>query len=281
MKKIFVTFLAAGLGFFASAQTLDLGLRGGMASTWLMNQNVYNAGSDQDVVMSWSPEFGFHSELNFIGGTGILLDVIYSKYTQNYKGSFQDAGALYQNIPNLSLSSMPDNFYVANETYTGSSQLTLIKFPLLFHYEAMGGFSLEVGPEYAMVNDANYSASYTGQPTVSIIGTTPPANVSYNTKSSWASSSMNVVLGFGWNIKLTPTGNIFLLADLRFEYGLSDLKGTDGLGEDLNNQSTNPVYAAHNFRNYTAYTPTHMLEGSLSVGVFYRINLLKGAKSLL
>ncbi len=273
MKKTLLILLVTGYGYFASAQSLDLGLRGGAASTWLMNSNVFNAGSDQDVVSSISPEFGFHSEFNFLGGTGVELEVIYSKYTQKYKGAFIDAGGLYQNTTGL----IPTNIYINGESFTASTQLTMIKIPLLFHYEAKGGFSLEVGPEYCMINDATYSATYSnGLPS-------SPSSVSYSTKGSFGSSSLNAVLGFGWNIKLTPAGNWCLLADLRFEYGLNDIRGTDGHGEDLNNASTNPVYVSYSggTPRYSSYKSTNLLEGSFSVGVFYRIGLLKGAKSLL
>ncbi len=275
MKKTILIALVSGCSLFASAQSLDLGLRGGMASTWLMNSNVFNAGSDQDVAMSWSPSFGFHSEFNFLGGTGIEFEVLYSPYSQKYKGTFQDVGGLYEDESNLSLTSLPNVYYQKNESYTATTKLDLIKLPLLFHYEAKGGFSIEVGPEYCSLSSATYSASCSGQP----IG--QPSSVSYSTTSSFGSSSLNAVLGFGWNVKLVSSGKLYLLTDLRFEYGLSDIKGTDGLGEDLNNTSTNPVYADHSFRGYGSYTQTHMLEGSFSVGLFYRLNFLSAAKGFM
>lgn len=275
MKKTLMVLIVSGCSYFASAQTLDLGLRGGAASTWLINTNVFNAGSDQNPSSSISIEYGFHSEINFLGGTGIELDVIYSQFTQKYNGTFSTQGGLYQNITNLSDSTLPNNFYAKNESYTATTQLTMLKFPLLFHYQAKGGFIFEAGPEYAIINDATYTASYTGNPT----GT--QNSVSYSTKGSFASSSINGVLGFGWNIKLIPSGKLYLLASMRFEYGITDLKGTDALGEDMNNQSNNPVYLQHGFRQYGSYASTHMADGSLSIGLFYRLGLLPGGKSLL
>jgi hypothetical protein len=271
MKKTILAITISSCSFFVSAQSLDLGLKGGAASTWLFNSNVFNAGSDQDVAISVSPEFGFHSEINFLGGTGVELEVLYSNFTQNYKGSFQDAGGLYQ----AAGANFPSTFYIKNETYTAATKLTLLKFPLLFHYEAKGGFGLEVGPEYCMVSDANYSATYSGQPAGE------PSSISYSTKGSFNSSSFNAVLGFGWNIKLIPSGKLYLLTDLRFEWGLTDMKGTDALGEDMNNQSTNPVYQSGNARGYTSYSATHMLEGSFSIGLFYRLNLVPGVHSFM
>ncbi|HTB32774.1 MAG TPA: outer membrane beta-barrel protein [Bacteroidia bacterium] len=271
MKKTLFVALISSFGLYASAQSLDMGLRGGPASTWLFNTNVFNAGSDQDVSSSISSEFGAHFELNFLGGTGIELDVIYSKYTQKYKGSFIDSGGLYQNT----MSDLPNNYYQRNESYTSSTELTLIKLPLLFHYQTKTGFSIEVGPEYCIVNDAVYSATYSGQPILM------PSAVSFDSKSQFNSSSFNAVLGFGWNVKLIPSGKLYLLTDLRFEYGITDLKGTDALGENLDNSGTNPVYLAHSYRGYSSYAGTHMLDASFSIGLFYRLNLVPGVHSFM
>jgi len=190
MKKTLLVLFASGTALFASAQTLDLGVRGGISSTWLLNTNVLNAGSDQNVSSTMSSEFGFHSEINFLGGTGIELDVIYGKFSQKYNGSFQDDGVLYQNTTSTSLLDFT-NFYAKNESYTATTQFTALKLPLLFHYQAKGGFIFEVGPEYAMLSGATYSANYTNNPTATA------SSVSYSTQNSFASSSINAVLGLG------------------------------------------------------------------------------------
>lgn len=274
MKKTILIALVSWCSLFASAQSLDFGLRGGVASTWLLNTNVLNAGSDQNVSSSMSSEFGLHLGVNFIGGTGIVADVIYSKFTQKYNGTFQDVGGLYQN--QSASDTIPDNRYIKNETYTSTTDLTLIKIPLLFHYQSKSGFAVEVGPEYCIVSGATYSASYTGE-----LSGLSPSSVSYDTKSAFGSSSLNAVLGFGWNIKLIPSGKLYLLTDIRFEYGLTDLKGTDALGENLDNTGSNPVYFAHNSRGYSGYTATHMADASLSIGLFYRLNLLSSVKGFM
>ncbi len=276
MKKTLLVLFVAGYSFYASAQTLDLGIRGGISSTWLLNTNVLNAGSDQNLSSTMSSEFGFHSEINFLGGTGIELDVIYGKISQKYNGNFQDDWVLYQNTSSNSLADAT-NGYAKGESYTATTQITALKLPLLFHYQAKGGFIFEVGPEYAMLSGATYSATYSGNSTAT------HSSVSYGTQSLFASSSINAVLGFGWNIKLIPSGKLFLLASLRFEYGLTDIKGTDGLGQDLSSSSqsyqvgsTGPTTA-----RYSSYAGTHMADGSFSIGVFYRLGLIPGGKSLL
>lgn len=276
MKKTLLVLLVSGFSVWASAQTLDLGLRGGISSTWLLNTNVFNAGSDQNVNSTMSSEFGFHSEINFVGGTGIELDVIYGKFAQKYNGDFQDNGVLYQNTTSTSLFDFT-NFYGNGESYTATTQFTAIKLPLLFHYQAKGGFIFEVGPEYAMISGATYSATYTNNPTAT------PSSVSYGTQGTFASSSINAVIGLGWNIRLIPSAKLFLLASLRFEYGLTDIKGTDALGEDLNSGSQ-PYQTGStgiNSSRYSSYASTHMADGSFSIGIFYRLGLIPGGKSLL
>jgi Outer membrane protein beta-barrel domain len=263
MKKTFLILLASGFGFYASAQSFDIGLKGGAASTWLMNTNVNNAGADEDIASTITYDIGLHLEYNFAGGCGLEIEVISEPFKQDYKGTFSNPPGLINNDGAYFA-------YIKGESYTATTQLEEIKVPLLFHYEAQGGFSLEVGPEFASISSATYTANYTNQP----VGY--PSSISYSTKSDFASSNLAAVLGFGWNIKLS--GQIYMLVDLRFEYGLTDLIGTDGHGQDLNQSykgslgslyaSSQPVTGAY---YYPSYTATHSLEGSLNIGLFYRI----------
>ncbi len=272
MKKTFLILFASGFGFFASAQSFDVGLRGGAASTWLLNQNVSNAGTDEDYVSSISADYGLHLGLNFAGGTGIELEVISESFQQKYKGTFVNPPG-YINVSTSGVA-IPI-VYQNKETYTATTQIDEIKIPLLFHYEAKGGLSLEVGPEFASISSATYTANFTGEPTG--LGSFAPATLPVNTKSDFASSNICAVIGFGWNVKLSE--HFYLLTDLRFEYGLTDLIGSDGHGQDLNKsyvptngsslyQSKTPSSGQY---TYASYYATHSLEGSLNIGLFYRI----------
>jgi hypothetical protein len=269
MKKTFLILLASGFGFYASAQSFDIGLKGGIASTWLLNTNVNNAGTDEDIASTITYNIGLHLQYNFTGGCGIELEVISEPFKQDYKGTFANPPG-YINISTTN--TVIPVYYQNKETYTATTQLNEIKIPLLFHYEAPGGLSIEVGPEFASISSATYTANFTGQPSSLLYAA--PSSLSYSTKSDFASSNIAALFGIGWNVKLS--GQLYLLTDLRFEYGLTDLIGSDGHGQDLNKsfdggtlyQSKQPVSGAY---YYPSYTATHSLEGSLNVGIFYRI----------
>lgn len=262
MKKTILTVCIAGCAFFTSAQSFDIGLKGGIASTWLLNTNVNNAGTDEDIKSTISGDFGLHLQYNFNSKIGIELEFISEAFKQDYKGVFANPPGYIENngyyIP-----------YVAGESYTATTTLNELKIPLLFHYEAASGFCFEIGPELASISNATYTATSSGG-----TGLYPSYNASYTTKSDWASSNMAVVLGLGWNFHLS--GNFYLNADLRFEYGLTDLMGTDGHGQDLDKGYENGrLYVANGnsgaYYSYPSYTATHSLEGSLNIGIFYRI----------
>jgi hypothetical protein len=255
MKKTLLILSISGFGLFASAQSFDVGLKGGIASTWLMNTNVNNAGTDEDIVSTISGDFGLHLQYNFNDKIGVELEFISEAFNQKYKGTFA-------NPPGYINNDGAPIYYIAGESYTATTKLNELKIPLLFHYQATSGFTFEVGPELASISSATYTANYTGNP----VGT--PSTLSYSTKSDFASSNMAAVIGFGWNFQLS--GQFYLLTDLRFEYGLTDLVGTDGHGQDLKSGSS--LYSSSTIQySYPSYTATHSIEGSLNIGVFYRI----------
>ena len=262
MKKTLLVLLASGFGFFASAQSFVIGLKGGEAATYLLNPNVLSTGNEENYASTMTGEFGLHLEINFLGGTGIEGEIITESLNQKYKGSFSNGGVTTYPI-----------YYQNGESYTAETKLSEIKIPILFHFQTIGGFAFEVGPEFATISNATYSASYSGQPA----GQVP--SLSYGDKSAFASSGILGVLGIGWNFKLIPSGKLYLMADLRLEYGFTDLKGVDALGQDLNNSSTNGLYASNSgvakpTITYGGYSGTHSAEASLSLGLFYRISLL-------
>jgi len=257
-KTLLILSIISGCSFFASAQSLDLGLKGGYGTTWLLNSNVYN-GSIQKYVTSYTPSFAFHAELNFIGGTGIEVEVIDETFTQKHQGTFKDAGLM-----NVDGAELP---YIANESYTSTTKFSELKIPILFHYQGLLGFSIEVGPEFGTISSPTFSASYTGQPAL-----IAPSSISYSPSGAFGSSNVMGVLGIGWNFKLIPTGKLYLLTDLRFEYGFTDIKGLDAFGQNMTDASASNA-TAKGYYAYSGYASTHTAEATLSIGLFYRIGL--------
>lgn len=264
MKKTILILCISGCGFFASAQSFDVGLKGGIASTWLMNANVNNAGTDEDLKSTISGDFGLHLQYKFTDEVGVELEFISEAFKQDYKGTFVNPTGYPFGY--ISTPTGGEIIYTNGESYTATTTLNELKIPLLFKYEAPSGFTFEVGPELATISNATYSANFTGAP----FGM--PTAVAYTTKSYFASSNMAAVVGLGWNFHLS--GKFYLNADLRFEYGLTDLMGTDGHGQNLDKSNTSLYVANQNsgpYYSYPSYAATHSLEGSLNVGIFYRI----------
>jgi hypothetical protein len=268
MKKTLLVLLTSGTALFTSAQSLDMGLKGGLASTWLLNSNVYN-GSIQKYVTTFTPEYGLHFQFNFIGGTGIELEAIFENFEQKHNGTFKDNG--FMNLDNHEYT------YQDNESYTSTTEFNEIKIPLLFHYQSKSGFALEVGPQYNMISNASFSSSYSGQPPVLLGGV---SSLSYSVQGDFSSSCIVGVLGFGWNIKLIPSGKLYLLTDLRMEYGFTDIKGIDAFGQNMAAASASNAKAA-GYYSYSGNAATNPAEVSFTVGLFYRLGFLSGAKSLL
>jgi Outer membrane protein beta-barrel domain len=247
IKFIFALILFSIFSLYTSAQSFELGLRGGAGNTWLFNNNVSNAGSEQNYALSFSYNYGLFLGYDINHRYTLELDVLSEIFTQKYSGKFIDTGMLPQGT-----------YYVPGETYKSQTQLNIIAIPLLLHYNTRSGFNIELGPEYQAVNGAIYSSTYSN----------PLSNASYDVASAFAKSDMLIVLGFGWNLKLARS-NFHPFINIRFTYGLSDLDGVDAFGQDLANNNTGKLYSGvHPY--YPGYQATHSLEGSLNMGLFYR-----------
>jgi hypothetical protein len=270
MKKILLGILSIGVfvTFNAKAQEtglgVEMGFRGAAASSWLFNSNVSAAGNSQNYAAAFSYNYGVDFSFDISSRCAIEADVLLGTLTQGYSGTFQDNG-LYYSEPQ---SSSPLGYsYINKESYTAKSQLNIVGIPVLFRFGSGNGAYFEIGPEYDIVNDANYSANFTGQSTFS------PPSISYDTKQSYSPSNIQGVIGFGDDFQIGNSG-VNIITNLRFSYGLTDIKGTDGLGQDMNptyNGSQNQLYVSTPTQSayYTSYKPTHSATASFSIGVYY------------
>ncbi len=244
MKKHIATLSVLAVSFFAQAQSIELGLRGGVDSFWLLNSNTSSAGNTENKTISVSYNGGLHLAFDITDNIGIETNLMYAALSQTYSGSFSNSGVL------------PDgNLYLKNQSYTSKTALTVTQIPILACIETNSGSFVELGIEYDMINGANYSASYSN----------PTYNPAYSTSNYFAKSNIAGVFGFGG--KYSVTDYVFILTDFRVTYGFTDIKGVDGLGQDY---SSSPYYAT--------YKPTTAVNASLNVGVFYLIPANKGYK---
>ncbi|HVA98661.1 MAG TPA: outer membrane beta-barrel protein [Bacteroidia bacterium] len=224
MKKIF--FLAACTFIAATSvnaqQGFYVGVRGAAASTWLFNQNVSNTGASMDYKAAFGYNYGVDVRMEFNDHVGIMLNVLQGVQSEGYSGKIGLNG---------------------NTNYTSTNTLNELDIPVLFRYKSKGAY-LEIGPEYQMINSAIFSSSLNS-------GNVDESNV-------FATSNIAAVLGFGVDSKLSD--HLYLTAGLRFAYGLTDLKGVDGLGQDLSNSF-----------NYPKYYPTNSAYGALEIGLVYKL----------
>ncbi len=77
------------------------------------------------------------------------------------------------------------------------------------------------------------------------------------------------LLGFGTDFPIND--DLYFIAGLRFVYGLSDLKGVDGQGNDV----TVPL---QNQPDYTG-AKTHAASFGVNIGVYYRLDVGKHGRT--
>jgi hypothetical protein len=227
-KRYLLLFAAAVLAAPAFAQNLEIGLKGSYKSTWLFNKNISDRGDIADYAAGWGYNYGLGLTFYFNPKIGLGLDGLFNLHSGNYAGTY-------------------DN----NVTYTSDVKINSVELPLLLKLRSATGAFLEIGPQFGMLSGARYDyfSSYTDSSGASI-----NADTSYNVTSRYASTNISAVLGFGININLVS--RLALKTGMRFEYGLTDLKGVDSFGEDF-----------RNFFFYSEPGTTNSAAGSLFLGI--------------
>jgi hypothetical protein len=242
MKKNLLFIILSSFFFYTSYAQYEFGVEGGVASCWITNKNVSNAGNSQNLGFTLSYNYGIHIAVDFTDNFGVVGNLFWGNYSQKYTGTFQNDGMLANGM-----------IYADRETYTAFTTLKTMDIPLLLRFQTNSGAFVELGAEYGMINGANYSATYSS----------PDGSFAEDTKSMYASSNISGILGFGSNFRLNDQW--FIITDFRIKYGFTDIKGVDGLGQDLNNQY---LYEGPN-PYYSSYQPTHTITGSFNIGIYY------------
>ncbi|MGP8216478.1 MAG: hypothetical protein ACLQQ4_12985 [Bacteroidia bacterium] len=222
-----------------NAQTIEMGLRGGIDSFWLLNSNTSNIGNSQSTKLSLSYNGGLHLAYDITDNVGIETNFMYASLNQGYSGSFTNAGIL----PGGEL-------YQNGQSYSSMINVTAYQIPLLVCLETNSGSFVELGAEYDMIKGASYTSTYSN----------PSESFNNNVINYFATSNIAGVFGVGG--KYSVNDYIFILTDLRVTYGFSDIKGVDGLGQSY---SITPYYSS--------YKPTTAVNASLNIGVFYLLAL--------
>lgn len=161
---------------------------------------------------------------------GIEINLLYASLNGKYKGIVRD----YVNTGKLF-------------SYTSSTKLNMIEIPVLFKYSGHKLF-FEVGLKYSYLINATYSyyaPGYLHRSSYFEGLNTDKRNVI----SDFNKSNISALLGIGYNLHIKS--KFFLLIGIRGEYGLSDMKGIDAFGYNVN--------------EYKTYHPTHLISGSLFI----------------
>ena len=237
--------LIIGLIASKSFGQFEIGGAGSIASAWLMNKNVSNAGNSEGMALALSYNYGFHLGIDFTDNFGVVGNLLFGSYSQGYTGTFGNAGVTTDNY-----------IYFAQQSYKATTTIKTMDIPVMFRFQGASNSFVELGAQYSIINGATYTANYTN----------PSDSRSFSTTPYFASSAIFGLLGFGDNFGLTD--NLFIVPEFRILYSFTDLKGTDAMGQDLNNSN---LYSGGSPMYPSGYQPTHMLMGTFTLGIFYYI----------
>ena len=200
------------------------------SSTWLMNKFVYDKGDIQDIAMTFGSGFGLVAGYIFNKNIGVEMNILFNGHNQKYTGV---------------LNTNPD------VTYKSKTHLRYIDIPLLF--KAGNETYFEIGPDFSFLTKAEHS--------ITVSTPTESTDSTRNVKSKFNGSSFNLVFGFGHYFEINK--QLMINAGFRLMYGLSDIKGVDGIGWSKSDYATNEKGIA-DFK-------TNLAAGYIHVGVIYKI----------
>ena len=87
MKKALLTLGIALAAMTTQAQDFRLGITGGLNSTWLLNQNVFDQNDGLDVASTFGGRFGIEGIYSFSEKAGVSLGLNFiSGHNQKYTG---------------------------------------------------------------------------------------------------------------------------------------------------------------------------------------------------
>jgi hypothetical protein len=269
MKKIFLGLALIFAGAAVNAQQqFNIGLGGGIYSTWLLNKNVFDQGEDLNVAATFGGQIGLNTQYYFNDKVGISLGILYTGNSQKYEGDF--------------------GFGVSKEART---KVRYMDIPLLLRLGggAKGGY-FEVGPQFGFLMGAKDELTIT-PPSGPTASGSPDHWVDIDRKDQFESLNMAIVFGFGVDIEASE--NIIISPGLRFGYGFTDFT------KDIPALSSPLPYGAeeeHDFDyhlgttesraqfnqtgtgDYYKYEATHRAFGGMFITVLYKIPSKGGSK---
>jgi|GEM_PF-3393886 len=239
-KKYFlVFFLLTVTAFYCRAQSFTLGVMGEAKNTWLVNTAVMGATTEQEVKPSFGFAGGFTACVYFQQQIdtylGVGIDAIFGNHSQRYSGRVSGSPTL--------------------ATYNSKVNLLFLDLPVYAKLVLRFGTYVEAGMQFSLLASAWYKS-------------TGGLETSVNAKSKFSPFYYGPLVGLGADIPVSD--DMYIFAGLRFVYGISDLKGVDGQGNDV----SVPVNGAPDYSG----KKTHAAYVALNLGVYYRLDIGKYGK---
>ena len=198
MKKpllvIFAILLTINTSF---GQGLQVGIKGSLNSTWLLNSHVSDASvNEQTYIPSFGQYYGLSAAMFLNEKLGIEANLLYDTHRQKYSNE--------------------------DESYESETTLNRISVPIMLKIQSETGAFFELGAIYNSLTSAEYS--------LEVDSFSFPVQ---DIRDKMAKSSIDAMFGIGVDINLFA--GLSLTTALRFWGSLTDLKGVDALGGDLSN----------------------------------------------
>lgn len=245
MKKLFLIVALSAVAITTQAQQFNIGLGGGVYSTWLVNTNVSDQADNLDFAATFGGQVGLNMQYYFKDNLGLSIGLLYTGHNQKYTGSFDTIS-----------------------TYEAKTKMRYLDVPVLIRFGGGSkGAYFEMGPQFSVL----MSAKETGFSTP----TSPDDYTDRDVKPFLKSGGLAAVLGFG--VDIDASENVIVSSGLRLGYAFGDLTKDFG-SEDLataygsSDQFSVPVYWA-NFDNKNKYThkSTNRAFGGLFLSVMFKI----------
>ncbi len=227
---LFISFFAASV---CTAQSLTVGVQGQAKSTWLINTAVLGASVEQEA----KPSFAW--------GGGITANVFFQQQIETYWGVGLEAN--FGNFVQRYSGRVSDT--TTYKTYNSRINLLFVDVPVYAKLVLRYGTYIEAGMQFSLLAGATYKA-------------TGGLETSTNVSSKFSPFYYAPLIGIGSDIDLGT--DLYIFAGLRMVYGLSNLKGVDGQGNDV----TKPL---PNYPDYTG-SKTHAASVVLNIGAYYRFD---------
>lgn len=246
MKKALLTIGFALSVIAAQAQDFRLGITGGLNSTWLLNQNVFDQNDGLDVASTFGGRFGIEGIYSFTEKVGFSLGVNFiSGHNQKYTG---------------------DNNGPIKLNGDSKTMLKYIDVPLMFRLTSGNGSYFELGPQLGFLSsakedfksDVNSAFDYSGK----------------DVKFGFNSTNVAFVFGFGADIDVSES--IYVTTGLRLGYGFTDSTIEFDSVDEYNNENKDnlentSVYGANtNDKGVWDYQETNRAFAGLHLGVSYK-----------